>query len=53
MLALEIKETVKENTDCVFIIPSCKECFTSKDITGHFDEEKVKHKEFLILSNAT
>lgn len=52
MLALEVKEFVKDTTDCVFVMPSCKECFTSKDITGHFDEEKVKQKEFLILSNA-
>ena len=52
MLALEIRESVNEPTDCVFIMPSCKECFTSKEIVGNFDEEKVKQKEFLILSNA-
>ena len=52
MLALEVKEFVKGTNDCVFLMPSCKECFTSKDITGYFDEERVKQKEFLILSNA-
>ena len=52
MLAIEIRESVHEPSDCVFIMPSCKECFTSKEIVGNFDEEKVKQKEFLILSNA-
>ena len=51
MLAIDIKDFVKGHNDCVFVIPSCKECFGSKDITGSFDEEKVKQKEFLILSN--
>lgn len=51
MLALDVKEFVKDATDCVFIMPSCKECFTSKDITGSFDEEKVRQKEFVILSD--
>ena len=52
MLAIEIREFITESKDCIFIMPSCKECFTSKEIVGSFDEEKVKQKEFLILSNA-
>lgn len=52
MLAIEIREFVHEPSDCVFIMPSCKECFTSKEIVGSFDEERVKQKEFLILSSA-
>ncbi len=52
MLAIEVREFVHEETDCVFIMPSCKECFTSKEIVGSFDEERVKQKEFLILSNS-
>lgn len=51
MLVIEIKELVKSSGDCVFLIPSCKECFASKDITGNFDEEKVREKEFLIISD--
>ena len=51
MLSIEFKALVKSPEDCVFVIPSCKECFSSKDITGNFDEEKVKEKEFLIISD--
>lgn len=49
MLALEIKEFGLKKHDCVFIIPSCKSCFSHKEIMGHLDEEKVKEKEFVIF----
>lgn len=51
MLALEIKELKMGEQDCVFIIPSCKSCFTDKEIMGNFDEEKIRSKEFVIIQN--
>lgn len=50
MLSIEIGETIKGTKDCVFIIPSCNSCFGSKIIHGNFDEEKVKAKDFVIIS---
>lgn len=49
MLSLEIKNLNPQNSDCIFIIPACKECFSNKEIMGHLDEERVKDKEFVII----
>ena len=48
MLAIKCKEIIEKN-DCVFIIPSCSNCFSDKIILGKFDEEKLKSKDFLIV----
>lgn len=49
MLALEIKNLDLGEEDCIFIIPSCRSCFSGKDIIGHLDEERVKQKDFVII----
>jgi CRISPR-associated protein Cas2 len=49
MLAMEIKDLNIGESDCVFIIPSCKTCFSEKEIMGHLDEERVKNKDFVII----
>ena len=49
MLVLEIKNLNPQQSDCVFIIPACKECFSNKDIIGKLDEEKIKDKDFVII----
>lgn len=49
MLALEIKDLNLGEDDCVFIIPSCKSCFSDKEVMGHLDEERVRAKEFVII----
>jgi len=49
MLALEIKNLNLGKDDCVFIIPSCKSCFSEKEIMGILDEEKIKEKDFVII----
>lgn len=46
MLAIEIKDLIKESEDCVYIFPSCKPCFESKIIVGKLDEEKLNKKDF-------
>jgi CRISPR-associated protein Cas2 len=51
MLALEIKDLSLGEDDCVFIIPSCKSCFSEKEIMGHLEEEKIKEKDFYIIQN--
>jgi len=48
MLAIRCNEILEE-TDCVFIIPACNQCFSSKIIIGEFDEEKLKDKDFQIV----
>ena len=49
MLALEIKNLNPGKDDCVFIIPSCKSCFSEKEIMGVLEEEKIKEKDFIIV----
>lgn len=49
MLALEIKDLRFGEQDCVFIIPSCKSCFSDKEIMGNLDEERIKQKDFVII----
>lgn len=51
MLALEIKSLDLGEEDCVFIIPSCKSCFSEKEIMGILEEEKIKEKNFIIIQN--
>jgi CRISPR-associated protein Cas2 len=51
MLALDIKDILKDTDNCVFIFPSCKSCFGGKIIEGHFDEEKVRVKDFMIIGD--
>lgn len=50
MLALEIKNLKLHDDDCIFIIPSCKSCFSDKEIMGRLDEERIKQKDFVIIS---
>ena len=49
MLALEFKDLNISKQDCIFIIPSCKSCFSSKEILGELNEERVKQKDFVII----
>lgn len=51
MLALEIKEVLNGSSDCVFIFPACKSCYKEKIIQGEFDEEKIRKKDFMIISD--
>jgi CRISPR-associated protein Cas2 len=48
MLAINCKEIIDES-DCVFLIPACVNCFGNKIIIGEFDEEKLKDKDFEIV----
>lgn len=51
MLSGEIREILNDKTDCVFVIPSCKDCFKEKIINGKFDESKLTHKKFTIFGS--
>ncbi len=48
MLAIKCREIIDKN-DCVFLIPTCKNCFSNKIIIGEFENEKLKNKDFLIV----
>lgn len=51
MLALDIKAAlVEKNRDAVFIIPACKQCYKAKIILGSFEEEKVRDKDYCLVS---
>ncbi len=52
MLSIEIKEILQGTENCVFIFPTCKVCFGGRIIEGHFDEEIIKKRDFLILNGA-
>ena len=49
MLAIEIGDIVKENTDAVFIIPACIQCYGSRQTIGTFDENAAKQFEYVIV----
>ena len=49
MLSIEINDIVGKN-DAVFILPSCESCFTSRIITGNFDEDTIRKKNWVIIS---
>ncbi|MDD4878462.1 MAG: CRISPR-associated endonuclease Cas2 [Candidatus Nanoarchaeia archaeon] len=49
MLSLEIGKLQTSNTDCIFMIPSCKCCFSDKEIIGTLDEERLKERDFVII----
>ena len=51
MLLLEIKELKLKNEDCIFMIPSCKSCFSERGIIGKLNEERLKDKGFVIFQN--
>lgn len=51
MLILEIKELELKKDDCIFMIPTCKSCFSYKEIIGKLDEERLKDKGFVIFQN--
>ena len=52
MLMEEIKDIVGERfEDCIFLFPSCKDCFQGRDIIGYFDEDLIKNKEFVYLAS--
>lgn len=48
MLYEKSKEVLKES-DCVFFLPACKDCFKSKIIAGEFDEDNFKEKDFVVV----
>jgi len=50
MLAIEANEVIKDTKNCVFIFPSCKQCYDNKIIEGHFDEDAIKDRDFLVLN---
>jgi CRISPR-associated protein Cas2 len=50
MFSMEVKDIIGSTNNCVFIFPSCKECFSGKIIQGHLDEERIKKKDFLVIS---
>lgn len=52
MLMEEVKDVIGEEfKDCIFLIPTCKDCFGRKEILGYFDEQLVKNKEFVYLAS--
>ena len=48
MLTIKCRGYIDES-DCVFLIPACVNCFGNKIIIGEFDEEKLKDKDFEIV----
>ncbi len=50
MFSIDVKEIIGQTENCVFVFPSCKSCFSDKIIQGNFDEEKVRDKDFLVIS---
>lgn len=51
MLFLEIKELKLKPDDCIFMLPTCKLCFSEREIIGKLDEERLKDKGFIIFQN--
>jgi len=51
MLILEIKELALKEEDCVFVIPTCKSCFSCREIIGKLEEEKLKDRGVIIFQN--
>ena len=51
MLTIEIKKFSFSENDKVFVIPACDSCFTSKEIVGKIEENKIKDRNFVIISN--
>lgn len=49
MLAIEIGDTVKDETDAVFIIPACIQCYNSRQTIGSFDESAAEQLQYAIL----
>ena len=50
MLSIELKEIVSKETDCVFMIPACEQCFRGKDIIGLFDEGAAKELKYVMVT---
>ncbi|MCX8190021.1 MAG: CRISPR-associated endonuclease Cas2 [Candidatus Diapherotrites archaeon] len=48
MLAINCKEHIK-SSDCIFIIPACKQCFSNKIILGDFNADVLKSHGFEIV----
>ena len=48
MLAIKCRDYIDES-DCVFFIPACINCFGNKIIIDEFDEEKLRDKSFEIV----
>jgi|SRR3989344_850822 len=52
MLMEELQSITGEGfSDCVFLIPTCKDCFKSREIIGYFNEEALEKKELVFLSS--
>jgi CRISPR-associated protein Cas2 len=49
MLAIQCKDIVKEQSDCVFIIPACEQCFKCREIVGVLDETAAQKLNYLIV----
>ena len=50
MLLLEINDLEIGETDAIFVIPQCKQCYGEKTIIGHLEDERIRNKEFFIFS---
>ena len=51
MLSEEVRDIVKDPSDCVFVIPMCEQCFGSREIVGTLDENAIRKKDFLIIGH--
>jgi len=49
MLAIQCRDMVKEEGDCVFIIPACEQCFRGKEVLGTLDETAARKLDYLIV----
>lgn len=49
MLAIKCKGSGLEESDCVFIIPSCDSCFAKKEIIGTLDEKALEKPELMVV----
>ncbi|MEM7815051.1 MAG: CRISPR-associated endonuclease Cas2 [Candidatus Aenigmatarchaeota archaeon] len=51
MLAMEV-ESILGDSDAVFVMPSCEECFGGKIVSGDFDEDGIRKKDFVIVGGS-
>lgn len=54
MLSIDFKEIIKKeelflDSNAVFIIPACRECFNKKIIVGEFDESFLQKQSVYII----
>ena len=51
MLSLEIKNFAFQDSDKIFIFPSCNSCFDGKQVVGLLNEGRLRDKDFIIIQN--